>query len=259
MKVLVTGSKGFIGQNFCKAAYDRGWTVDTFDILDNPNTRPKDLDLTGCEWVIHLGAISSTTETNVQRVMDLNVAWSIELFEECSRHGVNIQWASSASVYGPRRTVSGVMKVGDVCRPANLYAKSKFLLEQYLFHSYDSRIIHQGFRYFNVYGPHEDHKGAQASPYYQFTKQAKETGFIKVFEGSDKFYRDFIHVDRLIEMQIDHMENSMSGLYNIGTGSPRSFMDVARDVALLHDAKIMQIPFPDHLRQHYQSYTCAGF
>ena len=257
MKVLITGHKGFIGQNFCNAAYNRGWQVSTFDIAENPDTRPRDLNFDDCDWVIHLGALSSTTETDVQRVMDLNVAWSIELFEECSRHGVNLQWASSASVYG-KRGFGSVMSVSDVCRPVNLYAKSKFLLEQYIMHSGNTRIIHQGFRYFNVYGPYEDHKENQASPYYQFAKQAKETGVIKVFEGSENFYRDFIHVDKLIEMQIDHMNESFSGIYNIGTGHPRSFVDVARDIALLYDAKIETIPFPEHIKNHYQRYTCAG-
>ena len=255
MKVLITGHKGFIGQNFCKAAHEQGWQVTTFDILDNPNTRPKDLDLTECDWAIHLGAISSTTETDVKKIMDLNVAWSIELFDECVKNYVNLQWASSASVYGDRREK---MKVDDKCSPSNLYAKSKYLLEQYMKSSWDDGIITQGFRYFNVYGPHEDHKGTQASPYYQFAKQAKETDIIKVFEGSENFYRDFIHVDVLIQKQIESMMKDDTGIYNIGTGHPRSFMEIARDIALMYDAKIETIPFPDHLRSHYQKYTCAG-
>jgi ADP-L-glycero-D-manno-heptose 6-epimerase len=255
MKVLITGHKGFIGQNYCNVAHNLGWQVSTFDILDNPNTRPKDLDFDGCDWVIHLGALSSTTETDVQRVMDLNVAWSIELFEECVRHGANLQWASSASVYGHRREK---MKVDDKCSPLNLYAKSKYLLEQYMSKSWSTDIITQGFRYFNVYGPHEGHKGNQASPYYQFAKQAKETGVIKVFEGSENFYRDFIHVDALIKKQIESMTEDDTGIYNIGTGHPRSFMEVARDIALLYDVKIETITFPEYLKPHYQRYTCAG-
>ena len=132
MKVLITGHRGFIGQNFCNAAHKNGWQVSTFDILDNPNTRPKDLDLVDHDWVIHLGAISSTTETDVKKVMDLNVAWSIELFEECVRNAVNLQWASSASVYGKRYILDGKMKTTDECKSSNLYAKSKYLLEQYM-------------------------------------------------------------------------------------------------------------------------------
>lgn len=257
MKVLITGHKGFIGQNFCSYAYNQGWQVTTFDIKDNEKLRPKDLDLTGCKWVIHLGALSSTTETNIQRVMDLNLIWSVELFEECVRQNINFQWASSAAVYGKRDEHKGPMHVGHTCQPANLYAQSKHLLEQYIL-SRKVNIITQGFRYFNVYGPHEDHKGSQASPYFQFAKQAKTNGVIKVFEGSEYFLRDFIHVDDLILKQTEKLESEFSGIYNIGTGRPRSFMEVARDIATLYNAKIEKIPIPENLKEHYQQYTCAG-
>ncbi len=258
MKVLVTGYKGFIGQNMTKAVFNKGWELTTFDIVDNPNTRPKDLNIEDCDWVIHLGAISSTTETNIQKLMDQNLSWSIELLEECNKHRVNMQFASSASVYGKRQIRNGPFKETDDCKPANYYAMSKYLFEQYVNTKSDLNISVQLLRYFNVYGPHEDHKGSQASPYYQFAKQAKETGTIKVFEGSENYLRDFIHIDRLIELQLELLHEEYGGIYNIGTGNPRSFLDIARDVALLYDAKIETIPFPEHLRKHYQTYTCAG-
>lgn len=258
MRVLITGHRGFIGKNFCKVANEKDWQVSTFDILDNPNTRPKDLVLVDHDWVIHLGAISSTTETDVKKVMDLNVAWSIELFEECVRNAVNLQWASSASVYGKRYILDGKMKTTDECKPSNLYAKSKYLLEQYMRQSWSVGVIAQGFRYFNVYGRHEDHKGTQASPYHQFEKQAIENGVIKVFEGSEHFYRDFIHVDDVIKFQMDAMDGLDTGIYNVGSSRPKTFMEVAKDIALIYDAKIEIIPFPDYLRGHYQTYTCAG-
>jgi ADP-L-glycero-D-manno-heptose 6-epimerase len=255
MKVMITGHKGFIGQNYCKAAEKLGWQITMFDIQDKPDARPNDLMIDDCDWVIHLGAVSSTTETDIKKVIDLNVSWSIELFEKCIDENVNFQWASSASVYGKNRTTP--MKIEDECYPANLYAKSKYLFEQYVKASVNIPIKAQGFRYFNVYGPHEDHKGTQASPYYQFAKQAKETGMIKVFEGSENYYRDFVHVDELIEKQIYTMDN-LSGIYNIGSGNARSFMNIARDVALLYNAEIVKIPFPESLKSHYQKYTCAG-
>jgi ADP-L-glycero-D-manno-heptose 6-epimerase len=123
--------------------------------------------------------------------------------------------------------------------------------------SKDSKIIWQGFRYFNVYGPHEEHKGSQASPYYQFAKQARETGIVQVFEGSENYKRDFVHVDRVIEVHLKMLEKKKSGIFNIGTNSPRSFLDVARDVALMYNARIETIPFPEHLRGCYQEYTNA--
>jgi len=256
MKVMVTGSKGFIGQNFCKKFYELGYEVTSFDIKDNPKTRPIDLDLYDCDWVVHLGAISSTTETDVNKIMDLNLLWSIELFERCSELGVNMQWASSASVYGKRHEFKP-FKETDECRPINYYAKSKYLFEKYL-ETCNHNITVQGFRYFNVYGQHEDHKGSQASPYTQFMKQAKETGVIKVFDGSEKFKRDFVHVDQVFDIQHKMMRKELSsGIYNLGSGNTRSFLDVARDIALIYDAKIETIPFPQHLKSHYQTYTCA--
>jgi ADP-L-glycero-D-manno-heptose 6-epimerase len=253
MKVLITGSKGFIGQNFIEKMPDE-WTITMFDIKDNPETRPSDLDLGDVDWVVHLGALSSTTETDVRRVMDLNVAWSIELAEECIKHNVNLQWASSASVYGNKYRCA--VNENHECNPLNLYAQSKYFFEQYM-KLKNPHIVWQGFRYFNVYGPHEDHKGSQASPYSQFARQARETGVIRVFEGSENYKRDFIHVDRVIETQLEMMDRNESGIFNLGSGSPRSFLDVARDVALLYNARIETIPFPEHLRSHYQEYTHA--
>jgi ADP-L-glycero-D-manno-heptose 6-epimerase len=259
VKVLVTGSNGFIGKNLIPAL-PKDWKVDTFDITDTPIdgiiARPHQLNIQNYNWVIHLGALSSTTETDVNYVMNLNLMWSIELAELCSKYGVNLQWSSSASVYGS--ALKRPMREDDLCDPKNLYAMSKFLFEQYITHR-PRCGVYQGFRYFNVYGPHEQHKGSQASPYTQFAKQAKETGVIKVFEGSENYLRDFVHVDTVVDYHIKMITSSypVSGIFNIGSGTPRSFLDVARDVALLYDAKIETIPFPPYLIGHYQKYTWA--
>lgn len=117
MKVLVTGSRGFIGQNLSQELSKLNYDITLFDIVDNPSARPKDLSIQNYDWVIHLGAISSTTETDVQRIMDLNLSWSIELLEECITHDVNLQFASSASVYGKRSRKNGSFKETDDCRP----------------------------------------------------------------------------------------------------------------------------------------------
>lgn len=262
MKVLVTGHKGFIGQNMCKAIAKEGWDLATFDIVDDPTMRPKHLDYTDVDCVIHLGAISSTTETDVQKIMDLNLSWSIELFEECINRGINMQFASSASVYGQNKN-GRLLGEDDVCYPANYYAMSKYMFEQYtqkrIYNNYASVL--QIFRYFNVYGPHEEHKGSQASPYTQFAKQAKETGVIKVFKGSNLFTRDFVHVDTVTAAHIAGIKgvNSFSGgIYNVGSGNARSFLDVAKDIALLYNAEIQEIPFPEHIKQHYQYHTQAN-
>ena len=112
----------------------------------------------------------------------------------------------------------------------------------------------QGFRYFNVYGTGEDHKGDQASPVSKFTKQIKETGKLKLFEGSDKFYRDFVCVDDVVNIVMNN--DAPSGIYDIGTGKPMSFQRVAELVAK-KEGEIEMIPFPDHLKGKYQDYTCA--
>lgn len=253
MKVFITGVKGFIGQNFIKSI-PNDWTVSSYDLIDNQTLRPRDLQIEGNDWVIHLGALSSTTETDAKRVMDLNLSWSIELVEECEKYGVNLQWSSSASIYGNKYKHS--MSECMDANPLNLYAMSKYFFEEYM--KYKSpNITWQGFRYFNVYGSFEDHKGSQASPYNQFARQAKETGIIRIFEGSDKYKRDFVHVDRVIDIHLRMLQKEECGIYNIGTGSPRSFLDVARDVALFYNANIEEIPFPEHLRNHYQEYTNA--
>ena len=181
MRVFITGAEGFIGKNFIQQLPD-DWVVSSYDLIDNPDLRPRDLNIEGNDWVLHLGALSSTTETDARRVMDLNLAWSIELAEECEKYGVNMQWASSASVYGNKYRCA--VNESHDCRPLNLYAHSKYFFEEYM-KSRSPEIIWQGFRYFNVYGPHEEHKGSQGSPYSQFARQAKETGVIKIFEGSE--------------------------------------------------------------------------
>lgn len=255
MKVLVTGSKGFIGQNMCKALKSNNIDFDAFDILDG-YTRPKNLNITDYNWVIHLGAISSTTETDIKKIMDLNVSWSIELFEECKKYNTNLQWASSASVYGKRNISSGLFKESDICKPENYYAMSKYLIEKYIEKSNYNTTV-QGFRYFNVYGDYEDHKGSQASPVHQFTKQAKETGIIKIFENSDKCLRDFVPVHLVVDTHIKMLRIKQSGVYNIGTGTTKSFLQIAEEVAKKYNAIIQEIPFPESLKTQYQYYTCS--
>jgi ADP-L-glycero-D-manno-heptose 6-epimerase len=259
MKLFVTGSRGFIGTNFIREAKHRNIPLQSYDPLGSSGLKKvshldMDDDIT---HVIHLGAISSTTETNIRRVLEHNLTWSIELFEYCAERGIHFQWASSAAVYGPRSKSDGPFQVTDECRPSNPYAMSKYLLEQYITKR-NTNITTQGFRYFNVYGPNEDHKGTQASPYTQFETQAKETGVIKIFEGSNRIYRDFVHVDIVVQRHFDMMEKPVSGIFNVGSGQTRTFLDVAIGIAAKHKARIEIIPFPEHLMSHYQYYTCAG-
>ena len=254
MRVLLTGHKGFIGQNMYNFLAYKGYDIVTFDILDSPNTRPKDLPIERVDAVIHLGAISSTTELNIQKLMDLNLSWSIELLEQCNKHNILLQFASSASVYG--NIYQHPMNENLECAPLNNYAMTKYLFEKYVEKSKHSNVV-QIFRYFNVYGPYEEHKGSQASPYYQFIKQAKTTGLIKIFEGSKHCIRDFVHVSYLVSTQEQMLNIKKSGTWNIGSGICTSFYNLAKSISTLYNADITTIPFPENLLSHYQYYTCA--
>jgi ADP-L-glycero-D-manno-heptose 6-epimerase len=246
MKILITGYKGFIGKNLVEYLKDH-----TLSFYEPSDTLPS---VDGLDWVIHLGALTSTTETNVELVLENNYDFSRWLVNECLKHNVNFQYSSSASVYGQNKDFNENSPVN----PQSPYAWSKYLFDRYITHTAGSWPIKvQGFRYFNVYGPHEDHKGNQASPYHKFEKQAKDTGVIKLFEGSDKFFRDFVPVETVCKIHKHFLGVSETGIWNIGTGQATSFENVARMIADKHDAHIEYIPMPENLKHQYQEFTCA--
>ena len=191
MKILITGNRGFIGSHAEREFRKLGHEVITYEW--DPDRLPR---LEGLDWVLHFGAISSTTETDIEKVIDRNYDFSRWLLMQCYAHNVNFQFASSASIYGLGTNFSEDAPP----QPLSPYAWSKWLFERFAMNiSKDWNIFVQGFRYFNVYGPHEDHKD-QPSPYAMFERQAKETGVIKLFEGSDKYLRDFVPVEKVIEV-----------------------------------------------------------
>lgn len=245
MKILVTGYEGFIGKNMWRALEKEHDLVGA-EINDGIP------DVQGLDLVIHLGAISSTVEQNIMRILNYNIDYTILLFEECVKHGVNFQWASSASVYG----LESNFQEDTQLRPQNHYARSKYIIEKYI-ESREVPIRWQGFRYFNVYGPMENHKGSQASPFTQFEEQAKKTGVIKLFKNSDQYLRDFIHVDQIVDYHKKFFSVKDSGIWNLGTGKTRSFQSVAEEVAKKHSAEIQYIDMPEVLKGNYQEYTCA--
>ena len=243
MKILLTGHRGFIGSHMFRALEAQGHHVSTYDWGD---ILPSVMEQ---EWVIHMGAISSTTERDVEKVMAQNHDFTIQLYEACHTFGINFQYASSASVYG----LVSTFREDAEPDPRTPYAWSKYLTERHIQrHPMGARA--QIFRYFNVYGPEgEEHKGSQASPYAQFKRQAETTGRIQVFEGSEGFLRDFVPVSRIVDTHLKFLKVKESGIWNVGTGEPRSFMAVAQEF----DVPITTIPMPDILRDSYQKYTCA--
>jgi len=245
MKILVTGHKGFIGQNMVNALKNKH-EVSTYEY---GNQYPI---IDGLDWVVHLGAVSSTTEQDIRKITVQNIESSIYLYEDCIEKGVNFQFASSASVYG----LESGFKESCPLNPQNHYARSKALFEKYVEYR-KAPIITQIFRYFNVYGNYEDHKKDQASPYTKFKTQAKETGSIKLFKNSEYYYRDFIHVDKIVEYHQKFFDVKESGIWNMGTSREKSFYEVAMDICKETGATIEWVDMPEKLKGNYQDFTKA--
>ncbi len=249
MKILITGNRGFIGSHA-----ERFWRKTGHDIVTYEWQQDQLPRIQGLDWVFHFGAISSTTETDVAKVMRQNYDFSVWLYQECRKYEVDMQWSSSASVYG----LGTEYKETSPVDPRSPYSWSKYLFEHYVEQNPTHRRC-QGFRYFNVHGDHETHKGSQASPYHQFSLQAQTTRIIKVFEGSENFLRDFVPVETVIatQFQFVHQGITENGIWNIGTGTVKSFQEVAQEIAAKYNATIETVPFPKHLEYSYQKYTCA--
>lgn len=245
MNILVTGHRGFIGSHMVKAL--AGHDVETFEWGD-PYPGVMDFD-----WVVHMGAISSTVEQDIDKVLRQNYDFSVKLYEDCKTFGVNFQYSSSASVYGLESTFQETARPD----PRTPYAWSKYLFDRYV-DRHPAGSIAQGFRYFNVYGNNEEHKKNQASPVTQFRQQARNNGVIKLFENSDQYLRDFVCVEDVVSTHLQFMNSvTESGVWNIGTGNTASFETIARMISEQEQAPVEYIDMPDILKNSYQRYTCA--
>lgn len=248
MKILITGHKGFIGQNVAGYLASKGHDITGYEYV--PNVLP---DVEEYDWVIHLGAISDTRERDINKILEQNFEFSMRLLSLCEMQETNFQYASSASVYGPLTD----FKENAPVYPQSPYSWSKYLFDRAVTTGGEFSIKVQGFRYFNVYGNFEDHKGDQASPVYKFTKQAREKGRIQIFEGSEKFHRDFVCVEDICQIHEKFFDVEESGLWNVGTGITHNFREIANAVAEKEGADIIEIPMPEDLKPQYQKYTCA--
>ncbi|MGH8462491.1 MAG: ADP-glyceromanno-heptose 6-epimerase [Stenotrophobium sp.] len=287
--IIVTGAAGFIGSNIVMALNARGITdiLAVDDLTDGTKFRnlaqaeiadymDKDAflalveagKLRKPEAVFHQGACSATTEWNGKFVMDVNYRYSQVLLHWCHKHRAQYLYASSASVYGMGSNGFGERRACE--NPLNMYAYSKFLFDQYVRQNVLAKkrvkgapqVI--GLRYFNVYGPREQHKGGMSSTAFHFNNQIRDSGECKLFEGSDGYgageqRRDFVHVDDVVAINLwlyDHP--GKSGIFNAGTGRAQEFNDVANAVIKWHGkGRINYIPFPEQLKGRYQSYTQA--
>ncbi|MDD5388785.1 MAG: ADP-glyceromanno-heptose 6-epimerase [Gallionellaceae bacterium] len=281
---IVTGGAGLIGSNMVKALNARG--ISEILVVDDLKEGIKFRNLADCDivdymdrldflkrvlggWnfgkvdaVIHEGACSATTEWDGEFIMKNNFEYTKDLLLWCQAHEIPFIYASSASVYGMGPVFSEERQYEQ---PLNMYAYSKFQFDQYL-RRFQSALTSQvaGLRYFNVYGPREQHKGSMASVAFHFHNQILKDGRVKLFEGTDGYgngeqLRDFIHVDDAIAVKLWLLDNPhVSGIFNVGTGRAQSFNDVARAVIKHHGrGEIDYVPFPDHLKGRYQSYTQA--
>jgi ADP-L-glycero-D-manno-heptose 6-epimerase len=283
--IIVTGGAGFIGSNIVQALNRRGrndiMVVDDLtdgtkfvniadaqlaDYLDRHEflQRVQDGDDFGggVEAVIHQGACSTTTEWDGRYMMENNFTYSKILLHYCLSRRIPFIFASSAAIYGGGKIFR---EEPQFERPLNVYGYSKALFDQYV-RRYLPRAESQiaGFRYFNVYGPREQHKGSMASVAFHLKNQLEAEGVVKLFEGCDGYgdgeqRRDFVFVEDVVEVNLwflDHRERS--GIFNVGTGRSQSFNDVANGVLKAYGrGELRYIPFPENLKGRYQSFTEA--
>ncbi|MFZ0219167.1 MAG: ADP-glyceromanno-heptose 6-epimerase [Candidatus Aquirickettsiella sp.] len=282
--IIVTGGAGFIGSNLVKQL-NNAYPDIPIIVVDDLTQGAKFRNIVDCsitdyldqnefldkikknkifsklKAIFHQGACSMTTEWNGQYMMNNNYEYSKNLLHYCLAWKVPFIYASSAAVYGLGTVFNE--EVGYE-KPVNVYAYSKYLFDQYvrsIFGEIKSQVV--GLRYFNVYGPKENHKGNMASMVWHADKQLKNTGFINLFEGTEGYangeqLRDFIYVDDAVAVNLWFLESKKSGIYNTGTGKCESFNALAQAVIDFYGhGEIRYIPFPEHLQGCYQSFTQA--
>lgn len=287
--IIVTGGAGFIGSNIVKTLNEQGrkdiivvddltdgkkfYNISDCDIADYldkddfiQRVQLDDGILDDVEAIFHEGACSSTTEWDGKFMMENNYEYSKILLHACLEKKIQFLYASSASVYGG----SDVFKEERSHeKPLNVYGYSKWQFDQYvrsIEHTFESQVV--GFRYFNVYGPREQHKGSMSSVAFHFNNQIKDGGICKLFGGSGGYgdgeqRRDFVFVGDVVKVNLWFLANAdKSGIFNLGTGNCQSFNDVADAVIKWHGERGLSgsksyVPFPDHLKGAYQSFTEA--
>ena len=193
--------------------------------------------------------------------MEMNLNYSKSILEHSSNNNINLVYASSASVYGEGNTF---VENPENESSLNHYSESKLLFDNYVrtnFNKINSQVV--GLRYFNVYGPYEQHKEVMSSVIYHFSNQHKSQGMLKLFRGSHGYgdgeqRRDFVYVKDTVDIKIWFLHNQKSGIFNVGTGKSRSFNDVANAVIDFYESgHIEYIDFPDGLEKQYQAFTEA--
>ncbi len=305
--IIVTGGAGFIGSNIVKGLNDRG--IENILVVDNLTNVDKikniaDLKIAdyidkevfysqiadaenyvkGFQFpgledvtaVFHEGACSDTMASDGKYVLHNNFTFTKALFHFCKLSNAQFIYASSASVYGSGATFKESPEFESAL---NAYAYSKLLFDQYVRQQSTTPRQCVGLRYFNVYGPREQHKGRMASVAWHFRNQFQESGRVRLFEGTDGYEngeqrRDFIYVEDVVNVNLFLLDHpKVNGIFNLGTGQCQSFNDVALSVInslreklgaekvtleqAIADELIEYMPMPEALNGKYQSYTEA--
>lgn len=290
---IVTGATGFIGSNLLYAMQQKGYddivAVDDFgrenkwrNIAKRGALRfvlPDQLDsflsahAAEVKAILHLGAISSTTETDVDKIVVNNFQFTVSLFEFCTSNNIPLIYASSAATYGAGE--HGFVDRDDLyflssLQPLNPYGWSKNAVDKFLAREISSStgIVPQvvGLKFFNVYGPNEYHKGMQMSVVRHFFEQYRSTGKVRLFKSyrddcaDGEQRRDFVWVGDCVSVMLWMLEHpQVSGLFNVGTGNATSYNVVAESIArsMGIEPRIEYVDMPDSVRNQYQYFTQA--
>ncbi|MCK6263263.1 ADP-glyceromanno-heptose 6-epimerase [Vibrio sp. ZSDE26] len=282
--IIVTGGAGMIGSNIIKTLNEQG--INDILVIDNLKDGKKfqnlvDLDITDymdrddflvqvmsgenfgpIDAIFHEGACSATTEWDGKYMMLNNYEYSKELLHYSLEREIPFLYASSAATYGETDTFIEEKQYEGAL---NVYGYSKQQFDNYVRRLWQDAEKHgetlsqiTGFRYFNVYGPREQHKGSMASVAFHLNNQMNNGENPKLFAGSETFKRDFVYVGDVAAVNLKFLRNGQSGIFNLGTGNAESFNEVANAVIKHHGkGRVETIPFPEHLKGAYQEFTQA--
>lgn len=283
--IILTGGAGFIGSVFLNKLNQEG--RNDIIIVDNINSSEKWKNLLNknfikyinkddffgdledrqyhnqIEAIFHFGACSSTTEKNVDYLIKNNLNFSISLCEIALEYGVPFHYASSAATYGLGENGFSD-KFLDNLKPLNPYGYSKYLFDKWVI---DNNHLDKvtGYKFFNVFGPNEYHKGNMASMIYKSYNQILENGLVRLFKSNEPRFsdggqiRDFIYVKDVVNVMYDFYLSNVKGLYNLGTGEGRTWLDLANAVftAMSKTPNVEFIDMPKEISKQYQNYTVA--
>lgn len=286
MKIVVTGGAGFIGSNLIKALNEKNITnIIVVDHLAHNISKKENLTdlryqvyfdqdeflkqiqentIKDIDTIVHLGARTDTTEKDKNFLIENNTVYSQKLFDFCLSNNCRFIYASSAATYGDGK--QGYSDGERNLKPLNYYGLSKYLFDEWLLNKKGKPSQWVGLKFFNVYGPKEYHKGFMASVIYHGFNEIKRDGGIKLFKSYKRSYkngeqkRDFIYIKDVMRVILFFLEHGkISGIFNVGTGKARTFLDLANALfsAINLTPEVKFIDMPSGIKDKYQYFTQA--